>query len=352
MIRPGDKLFLKYVGSVEVLSVEEDLIKINVSRRGVLPFRFRELGRSLFFHEDHIEKQFSTWNEYFEFNEKDCECREKARLKHEQEEKDRLARQKKEEAARIEREEKERLEAIDKIRRGKEKRGKAEREEWAAMGFESALSPLLDDFTIPTERSKEFIRNEKLKIKAIIENRSIKQLLHFTRTKNLKSIKKHGILPISVMRDRRIQFDQNDYFRYDYRRDCISLSISKVNEPVLRSYSKKYNVTNWEVIAIDPKVILDDKATPFFCFTNAANHIIANDLNDALDPYKLSNAKAFKGMFKDPIRYPIRIDGEVQERICHRFNKMRNEPTDIQAEIMLQGKIDTKYILRYWSYKF
>ena len=50
--------------------------------------------------------------------------------------------------------------------------------------------------------------NEITKIEEIIQKRSIRKLIHFTRIKNLKSIIDNGLLPRSELEKRKIKVER------------------------------------------------------------------------------------------------------------------------------------------------
>ena len=127
-------------------------------------------------------------------------------------------------------------------------------------------------------------------------------------------------------------FRFNDNVRLDDSLDYISLSITNHNKDVYQSFVKKGSIQRGAFIYIDASILYKESNDRLYCVTNAAS------------------AKCPKGrtlldleqMFDDVVYF--KANGIEQQKV--RYNKADNEPTHEQAEILYQGSIDPKYIIR------
>ena len=180
--------------------------------------------------------------------------------------------------------------------------------------------------------------NETTKIQEIIQRRSIRKLIHFTRTKNLKSIIDNGLLPRSELEKRKIKVDYNDKTRMDKWLDASSLSISKKNSFLFSKFLERTstNENDWIEILISPNILTDKFGECIYCYTNASNHKFEEFRKN--QSY-LTNSTAFENMFAYFVPRTSTNTGNK------RLNHKDNETTDIQAEICVYGIIETKYFL-------
>ena len=178
--------------------------------------------------------------------------------------------------------------------------------------------------------------NETTKIQEIIQRRSIRKLIHFTRTKNLKSIIDNGLLPRSELEKRKIKVDYNDKTRMDKWLDASSLSISKKNSFLFSKFLERTstNENDWIEILISPNILTDKFGECIYCYTNASNHKFEEFRKN--QSY-LTNSTAFENMFADFVPRTSTNTGNK------RLNHKDNETTDIQAEICVYGIIEKKY---------
>ena len=152
----------------------------------------------------------------------------------------------------------------------------------------------------------------------------------------MESIKQYGILSVAELLKSNIPFFQNDHKRLDQRLDRISCSVTVHNHYLLEDFHKKIP-RKWIEIRIKPTVCAL-KDCEFF-YTNAANSVFQSP------EYDTSSSKAFSEMFRNPIEYPT----AYQHRTLWRNDKPINQPTDVQAEIMVKGKIPRKFLVN-WDY--
>lgn len=170
------------------------------------------------------------------------------------------------------------------------------------------------------------LSKEQLELKAFLEKRKIKYLVHFTNIKNVESIKKHGILSVQELTQRKIPFSNNDVNRYDRMLDYISLSVTRPNKYVLESFKENGTLKDVNLIYIDASILYEEISVPrIYCDRNAASSSCQ----------KGSTLSDFENMF---------LNNKAYDRYeCYRDN---NEPTDTQAEILFNKKVDVKYIKR------
>lgn len=170
------------------------------------------------------------------------------------------------------------------------------------------------------------LSKDQLAIKSFLEKRKIKYLVHFTNSKNIDSIKQHGILSVQELTRRGIRFNNNDENRYDRMLNYISLSITQPNKYVLKKFKENGTLTEVSLIYIDAAILYEEISTPrLYCDRNAAKGSCQ----------KGSSLSDFENMFSNNKEY---------DRYEHYRDD--NEPTDTQAEILFNKKVDVKYIKR------
>lgn len=176
------------------------------------------------------------------------------------------------------------------------------------------------------ESSYKNLSLDQLEIKTFLEKRKIKYLVHFTNSKNIDSIKQHGILSVQELNRRGIRFNNNDENRYDRMLDYISLSVTQPNKYVLKKFKENGTLNEVSLIYIDAAILYEEISTPrLYCDRNAAKGSCQ----------KGSSLSDFENMFSNNKEY---------DRYEHYRDD--NEPTDTQAEILFNKKVDVKYIKR------
>lgn len=164
-------------------------------------------------------------------------------------------------------------------------------------------------------------------IRAIVAQREIKQLVHFTRIENLESIMRHGIVPIADTAEKQITAAINDQARWDGRTKASCLSITLPNCQMFFKYRRENPDVNWIVLGVDPSVLWLKNCA--FCRYNAADARISGQLLEALrTPASLS------GMFDETEGLASR-----QEQRLNTF-----DTTDVQAEVLVFDVIEPQYI--------
>lgn len=163
-------------------------------------------------------------------------------------------------------------------------------------------------------------------VQKIVENRSIKYLLHFTRIENLPGILRHGIIPVGVADKFNINPIINDQLRLDGYKNSTSISIGFPNHRMLYKYRQENPNSDWVVIVIDPSILWNKECA--FCKHNAADTRISKlGLQELLTP------NALLSMFD--------IVGSEESR-----DRLKTyDPTDDQAEVLVFGIIEPCYII-------
>lgn len=212
------------------------------------------------------------------------------------------------------------------------------------MGNDSKIDSIIEGLTVKLggktfSQSTEVatLSDEQLEIKNFLDERRIKYLIHFTDSSNIPSIKKFGILSVDEMKMRNLTFNANDKCRQDRQTDYISLSVSRMNDYVYSDFRHgTESIKHGIAVVIDASILYEEISTErYYCNTNAANAevIKGNDYNALAD------------MFKET------VDIKSKERSFNRVINRRNsyETTDLQAEILWNKCVPTKYIMFYWD---
>lgn len=162
----------------------------------------------------------------------------------------------------------------------------------------------------------------------IIKKRKIKTLVHFTSVKNLPSILENGLQSRKMLEKNGLDAMCNDLNRLDDRILYNCLSIEFPNFPLFYTFRKNYTKVKYCVIGFAIDIILELDC--LFCFTNAANSSISKKDN-----------KYFKGKTAFLKLFDEEVSGIKRSEHClpDCFS------TDEQAEILVKGCIDPKYII-------
>ena len=146
------------------------------------------------------------------------------------------------------------------------------------------------------------------------EERQIKHLYHFSAISNIDSIMKHGILSIDLLKANNIIYDSNDNERLDKHNNCISCSIEFPNGILLNNFKKRlkkrYAIFKISISALNYKYAL--------CST--------------------LNAATYGGA------YIVGIDNFFKLYEGERLSMPDSFPTNEQAEVLINGKIEPQYI--------
>jgi hypothetical protein len=169
-------------------------------------------------------------------------------------------------------------------------------------------------------------------IKNQIESRSIDQLCHFTRIRNLPFILQYGLLSRSRIAQTGRPVICNDPERFDRRLDRISLSVTFPNYRLFYRYQKNDchvpQGDRWVVMLISPEICWTHDS--LFCRTNAASTTISRLPDDAL-----STPDAFESLFDDQQGNMGRQDRQLPPNLTW----------DPQAEVLVKDVIMPENIM-------
>ena len=165
-------------------------------------------------------------------------------------------------------------------------------------------------------------------MQAIALAKKIPFLVHFTRSENIPSIMKHGLIPVGIANNLGIKPKINDQLRLDGRLNGTSLSISFPNGQLFYRLRKENPDVSWTVLAISTGVLWSKDV--LFCCHNAADNRISRVTSDAL-----RQPETFEALFGD-------VDG-LAKRADQGLRSF--DPTDVQAEALVMEKIEPEFIL-------
>ena len=168
------------------------------------------------------------------------------------------------------------------------------------------------------------------KLTAALLYRRVKHLLHFTQETNIDSIIQNGLIPRNAINTLAAKPNINDDIRLDNREHMNCLSIGFPNYQMFYKY-RMVSVTQgieWGILLCSANVLLDKHC--LFIPTNAASSS-TDKQND--NDYK--GIKAFEALYADIEGKPTREE----------LGLPNDWPTNPQAEVMVEGIIEPKYIL-------
>lgn len=174
-------------------------------------------------------------------------------------------------------------------------------------------------------------QEESTAIQKFCEDRKIKWLFHFTRAENLSAILSRGLLTRSDLERLPIRERPtfNDSRRYDEQKDTVSVSISYPNYRMFYTYRQK-TAEPWVVLVLQSRILWELNCV--FCSTNAANVSVSS----TPWPFRMSADSLFAmfgdlpGIRRDVLRIPAYFT------------------TDPQAEVLVKGGIERRYIESVW----
>lgn len=170
---------------------------------------------------------------------------------------------------------------------------------------------------------------ERAEIEALISQRSIKSLVHFTDVSNLESIFKSGLLPRSVLDEKKIPYAFNDSLRIDNLIEAICLSVEFPNYKMLYSHRQSKG-RNLCLLELDPCIL--GQLPCLFSPTNAASN---GGLESHQFPRRWLGVPALEGMFVDQLEPPFNRDA---------LGLPNSFATDPQAEILVLDVIPKEFI--------
>lgn len=169
-------------------------------------------------------------------------------------------------------------------------------------------------------------------IEDFVNERGIKNLVHFTRVENLSSILNNGLIPVSYLSQKRMDYINNDDLRLDDCEDANCISIQYPNYQMFYKYRNQNRGTDWVILGIKKEVLW--KKDCVFCVENAAS---GRMLSTSLDERR--GVEALKRLYDEYPGKPLRTE-----------LKLRNDfPTHPQAEVLVFDIIEPELI---WGVAF
>lgn len=345
-IRIGDQLFHKYLGVVSVTGIREDCIVADTKSEGELPFGYYDIGKVLFFSKEHMNKSYKSYLDYYSFCEqenKKIEMEEKEKKEIEliiEKEKEKIRLRKLEEELNMQKELRRQREAVLAKEREEEEREFArwlKHEAYEEAQFLSHTININEIFGlqfIDFEHKFEINKDDRLKIKEILDSRGISHLVHFTRIENLSSILMNGLVPVIIQPTKGIESIKNDGERIDNQLNCTSCSVEFPNYKLFYRFRCQYPNSRWVVILLNTDILFSDNNNAYYCKTNAASVLPKTPNHNELCT-------------------PISFESMFREKVYTKENKIINRKeldigdsftTDPQAEILISNIISTKYI--------
>lgn len=164
----------------------------------------------------------------------------------------------------------------------------------------------------------------KRQIKEIVENREIRNVIHFTQTKNLDDILKNGIISRKKLQENNKNFVFNDDLRLDKKSDYSCFSVEFPNIEMLRSLKYRTDNTSWAILVFDSRILYDYDC--LFYYTNSASNEVR-----LKDTTEFEGASALEKLFT----------WRHEERHYYLYD---NDPTDVQSEVMIKDDVSIDYL--------
>jgi hypothetical protein len=172
------------------------------------------------------------------------------------------------------------------------------------------------------ERAIRAYLNNRSDVFEFLENRSIRNILHFTHTLNLISILTNGLKSLESLEAAGIKNKLHDMRRSDEIRQGIFCSIAYPNIWMLNG-KQNINPQEYAILEIMENALF---LQHFAAFPgNSARNILKNHAEENFDKYV--NVEGLKRMF-------LNKDLRNKQRIP------KNEPTDLQAEIIFFNELN------------
>ena len=166
----------------------------------------------------------------------------------------------------------------------------------------------------------------------LINERGVKSLFHFTPVANLQWILKEGILPVEDTKGKEGVI-YPDPHRLDGMLDCSCLSFSWPNNFVLNTKRREMGI-HFAILEIDVRALNSDFVDKIYCTKSNAAHWTYYSIRNYGE-----TVNAAADMFSDWFSIGAR-------NYCRKPGTPSEYPTDIQAELLVHGKIDISYVRR------
>ena len=162
----------------------------------------------------------------------------------------------------------------------------------------------------------------------LITKRKIDYVWHLTRLSNLDSILQHGLIGREQLEQWDVPPEFNDEYRFDAQKNAVCCSIGHPNYKMFYRIRVNNSQEEWVVIACKPDILWEKDCA--FCTENAARNNVT-----CIPIHLRKGQQAFERMFDEVEGIPSRADLGLPDD-C---------PTNPQAEILVFGNIEPKYIV-------
>lgn len=162
---------------------------------------------------------------------------------------------------------------------------------------------------------------------ALLRQRGVNQLVHFTRLENMLSILAHGLFPVSRFPILPFAPLCNDNLRLDGHLDGVSLSVTHPNEALFYKHRRTNAGSRWAVIGIDPSILWRLPADLFLA--NAAT--LKGGTVVPTKQYRKPLPEDFDRLFHEPTSGPSRAE----------MGHTPRDTTNPQSEVLIYGAIPT-----------
>ena len=186
------------------------------------------------------------------------------------------------------------------------------------------------------DEMKRYNSSEGKKIRGILNKNKVKYLVHFTNIENLSSILEYGILSVEELEKRRIDYINNDFSRYDGKKQCSCFSVEFPNISLYNSFTRKQSDAQWVVLLVEAEVLIISEGDKYFCVHNAAS----SSIRKKVKVNQLQKPEDFENMFFQNIEYSKRCGKYVINRTVEKSYLT----TSGQAEILIEGEIHKENI--------
>lgn len=174
-------------------------------------------------------------------------------------------------------------------------------------------------------------------LKCSIENRGVREILHFTTNLGLLGILRTGsVLPNSQLKEEdtlAFIFQQNSQKRKEWEKkwlDYVNLSVTKLNFEFFE-YSRfvhKNKDIYWAILSFSPDILMDSGV--YFTTTNNIYPSCTRGMG----------VDGFERMFADP------IEGKYQKKIYREQSHLPSQTTCEQAEVLYPGRLSLCHLIK------
>ncbi|PAX08872.1 DarT ssDNA thymidine ADP-ribosyltransferase family protein [Sphingomonas lenta] len=185
-------------------------------------------------------------------------------------------------------------------------------------------------------RKKDYWQVIAAHVAAVVKDREIEHVLHFTRLENLPGILEHGLQPRSNLTLANLDFRPSDTSRLDEKSDAVSVSISCYYPAMFAAKRFRAGSKPWVILFLNPSLLSNCHC--LFLQRGAATTATIQDRSKRFGGYALCN------LFDD---LPVGIDTKDKSfrEYCH---LPRSWPTYPDSEVQVVGSIHSSYLTGAW----